>query len=776
MTSNENKDTILTMLSGSLIGGYEEELLSMKVETARISHFDPKMCPEERVETKYKGTYKWPQTVPADVTQQTCVRNMEHLASRSCLINIETEKSYWRRQNVTSCQLLQGLPNSIVSLQNVTITMDNAEDLADHILILLNSSKWSEEEIKVLVDKLMDIANFEEISPTLARKTLQIIDIFMTREANMQLHKNLSSILQLTQRIGFKMSFNGRNASIVMPKLALAMMRPDPVHFQGIAFGVISYNPEMDPELAIQHTPFTTSLASIFLPGILRDYLSAQSFDPNNHTGIQFSFFGIPSLFQDRSFGEIVLNTYVIGSSIESVCVQNLKEPVNIILRHIEPKMNDALVHCVFWDFNKNDGLGGWNTSGCEAVYSDANYTICNCTHLTHFGVLMDIYRDPINEADNWNLTLVSYVGCGISSIFLGLALVVYLSIEKLRRDYLSKILINLCLALLMLNLMFLVNPWLASFQKRILCITVAVVLHYFLLASFTWMGLEAIHMYYALVKVFNTYVPHYILKFSIAGWGIPTIIVATVLAIRRDFYGTGPVSRSTDPLESFCWIQDDMAFYISVVAYFCLVFLINVSMFIIVLLQVHAMKAKHHFPEDHCGQDFLHSLKRVASLTFLLGLTWGFAFFAKGPVQVFFLYLFALCNTLQGFFIFLFHCLMKENVRKQCQVHFCCGRFRLKNSYWSSSATTLAYPPVRNLERKPSSLSLKSLKSCATNSTSNGSGSLTSADAGAKTEQIWCSAGSASLTHQESQLPHVRKLSRMEAELRYAEKTMVFH
>lgn len=53
----------------------------------------------------------------------------------------------------------------------------------------------------------------------------------------------------------------------------------------------------------------------------------------------------------------------------------------------------------------------------------------------------------------------------------------------------------------------------------RGLCISVAVFLHYFLLVSFTWMGLEAFHMYLALVKVFNTYIRKYILKFCIFGW-----------------------------------------------------------------------------------------------------------------------------------------------------------------------------------------------------------------------------------------------------------------
>uniref|UniRef100_A0A8C6YGB5 Uncharacterized protein n=1 Tax=Naja naja TaxID=35670 RepID=A0A8C6YGB5_NAJNA len=515
----------------------------------------------------------------------------------------------------------------------------------------------------------------------------------------------------------------------------------------------------------IQSTPFTDAQASIYLPALLGNYLKPQSFERENFTGIQFTFFGAPSLFKVRSLKNEVLNTYVVGASIENKTIEDLTEPVSI---------DNAVVHCVFWDFSKNDGLGGWNTSGCEIKHTDRIYTVCSCSHLTHFGVLLDLSRTPLNDDDEWALTLVTYVGCGISSIFLGLAF-------KICEDYPSKILVNLCFALLMLNLAFLVNSWLAMFQNPGLCIVAAVTLHYFLLSAFTWMCLEAINMYFALVKVFKVYIPYYMLKFSIAGWGIPALIVIVVLSISRDFYGTDyALRRSADsPSMQFCWIQDNWAFYISLVGYFILVFLINISMFVTVLCQIRVMKTNNPRVKKDWNQEFLLDLKRVVSLTFLLGLTWGFAFFAWGPLKTAFMYIFAICNSLQGFFIFVFYCLMKDNVRKQCQIHFCCGKFQLSNfrkapivsfsdfrllipdfipllppeffhliSESISSATVL-----RNnhciVERKHLSHSLKSLKSCTTGSISNGSDNLPEAspdfgvETGEKEEMdIWGSKG----------------------------------
>uniref|UniRef100_A0A8C3C991 Uncharacterized protein n=1 Tax=Cairina moschata TaxID=8855 RepID=A0A8C3C991_CAIMO len=452
-------------------------------------------------------------------------------------------------------------------------------------------------------------------------------------------------------------------------------MRPDPSVFEGLAFGITSYDQGVDLKIDVQENSFKKALASVFLPKSLKTFLGDEYSDPEKHPKIQFNFFGTTSLFVDDSLQKERLNTYVVSASIENSLIQNLIEPVNITLQHIDQNTGNAAVHCAFWDFQKNNGLGGWNTSGCEMEYTDMNYTICFCNHLTHFGVLLDLSRTEIDAKNDRVLTLISYAGCGASSLFLGITMVTYLAFEKLRRDNPAKILLNLCATLLMLNLVFLLNPWLSSFNQPGLCITVAAFLHYFLLAAFTWMCLESVHFYLSLVKVFNIYIPKYILKCCIAGWGIPAIVIIIVLIINKDFYGGGSQSENNP-----CWIQDNTVFYISVVAYILLAFLMNTAMFITVLLQVHSVTSRTQKRHRFWKQVFLQDVKSAFSLMFLLGLTWGFAFFAWGAVRIFFLYLFSIFNSLQGFFIFVFHCLMKDDVMKQCQVHFFWRRFNRKN------------------------------------------------------------------------------------------------
>ncbi|KAJ0061921.1 hypothetical protein NL108_014411, partial [Boleophthalmus pectinirostris] len=390
--------------------------------------------------------------------------------------------------------------------------------------------------------------------------------------------------------------------------------------------------------------PQNGTVAFISLPSILQ-----QSFPQGieNHTSprVQFQFFGVPRLFMNKTPNDLILNTFVVSASVTNASsrITDLQEDVLITLSHLKPNHDNKDVQCVYWNFNLNDGQGGWDPSGCRKFISSSHYTTCLCDHLTHFGVLLDVSRKPVDPKDEYKLTIISYLGCGVSSLFLGITVLTYTAFEKLRRDYPSQILINLSLALLGLNLVFLVNTWFSSLGVYGLCIFVASALHYFLLASFTWMGLEAVNMYFALVKVFNVYVPSYILKFCALGWGIPLVVCVVVLIVDREAYGSHLY-----------------------------------TVFIVVLIQIRRMR--YNSPAGiHSG--LMKDLKGVASLTLLLGLTWTIGFFTWGPARVAMLFLFSTLNSLQGLFIFVFHCLMKENVRKQWRIHLCFGRFRLEDN-----------------------------------------------------------------------------------------------
>ncbi|XP_078088208.1 adhesion G-protein coupled receptor G2-like [Mustelus asterias] len=547
----------------------------------------------------------------------------------------------------------------------------------------INSTELNETEVLLIVNQLENILQLESINEGLARSLLNTISVLIN-VSPAAVASSSRRIIQIVDQIGEKLNFTTTSINITATSLALAVTKVNATNFGGAYFSISNIT---NLQVTLGEGSPQENFAAIELPPSLLKDLSPE--ERNNASRIQFTFYEKQTLFQDPNLGNtFFMNSYIIASSVASLNISDLEDPVQITFRNIQNSQNNSYVECVFWDFKKNKGNGGWNSNGCNTIHNKSNETICECNHLTHFGVLLIISRDKIDPIQSRILSFITYIGCGISSICLAITLMTYLLFEKLRKDYPSKILMNLCTALLLLNMVFLIDSWISAYGIEGLCIAVAVFLHYFLLVSFTWMSLEALHMYLALVKVFNTYVRRYILKFCILGWGIPIVVVAIIVGSKPENYGFGKYDKDTNSsLDTFCWIQNDTVFYIAAVGYFCVMFLINLSMFIVVLIQLCRIKNKKQ--HQNAQRSVFQDMKSVAGLTFLLGITWGFGFFAWGPVNLPFMYLFAIFNTLQGTFIFIFHCAAKENVQKQWRRYLCCGKFRLaENSDWSRTAT----------------------------------------------------------------------------------------
>ncbi|XP_041498339.1 adhesion G-protein coupled receptor G2-like, partial [Microtus oregoni] len=590
-----------------------------------------------------------------------------------------------------------------VSEKVVTISMPPSETE------VVNTS--SVPDLEAQVSQMEKVLSLGGLEPNLAGE--------MVNRVSKLLHSPPALLAPLAQRllkvvddIGLQLNFPNTTISLTSPSLALAVVRVNASNFNSMTFAA------QDPanlQVSLETQVPENSIGAITLPSSLMSNLPTN--DVELASRVQFNFFETPALFQDPSLENLSLISYVISSSVANVTIKNLTRNVTVMLKHTNPSQDDLTVKCVFWDLGRNGGRGGWSSDGCSIKDKKLNETVCTCSHLTSFGILMDLSRTSLPPSQMMALTFITYIGCGLSSIFLSVTLITYIAFEKIRRDYPSKLLIQLCAALLLLNLVFLLDSWIALYNTRGFCISVAVFLHYFLLVSFTWMGLEAFHMYLALVKVFNTYIRKYILKFCIVGWGIPAVIVAIVLTISPDNYGIGSYGKFPNGSpDDFCWINSNAVFYITVVGYFCVIFLLNISMFIVVLVQLCRIKRKKQLGAQR--KTSIQDLRSIAGLTFLLGITWGFAFFAWGPVNVIFMYLFAIFNTLQGFFIFIFYCAAKENVRKQWRRYVCCGKLRLaENSDWSKPATNGLKTQTVNQGVSSSSNSLQS--SCnSTNST----------------------------------------------------------
>ncbi|XP_068187778.1 adhesion G-protein coupled receptor G4-like [Antennarius striatus] len=720
MMSQSDTQEMEERIRDLLLTPYNNGSISIATEDIQISRILIVKCDAESHQTR-KGLFEWPTTSGGENASLPCPKNPNCYATRHCKLCIST---HWLVPDLQPCSLLV---ETIPDLDQVEVTADNALDVVAMIEDLLTDhTTLNYQELVTVLKKLQDVVNLNAVTTKLGQALINIISDILESDSNLLPFTN--TILNITEAVGDRMEGYEGSSTLAAPAIAIAVVDVVPGQFSKLTFGVSSDREGTKPEIFINRYSFNGTVAFISLPSVLQHNFPQNSWN-QPPSRVMFQFYGIPLLFRNNQRGWR-LNTFVVSASVTNVSspITNLKEDVKVMLHHLTPNTLYKDVQCVYWNFNKNNGNGGWDDSGCRTFNSSVDHTTCLCDHLTHFGVLMDVSRTQVDLANEQILTIITYVGCGFSSLFLGVTLLTYTAFEKLRRDYPSQILINLSLALLGLNLVFLVDSWLSSWGLHGLCVAVASTLHYFLLASFTWMGLEAVNMYFALVKVFNVYIPSYILKFCALGWGIPLLICILVFIMNRDAYGSHLYTDGLHTLESldnsdnFCWLQDDVTFYVSVVAYALLIFLFNIAIFVVVLIQMRHMQVSSP-AYNHRG--VIHDLKGVASLTLLLGLTWTVGFFTWGPARIFLLYLFAGLNSLQGLFIFFFHCLMKENVRKEWRIHLCFGRFRMEeNSEWSNSASTGVVVKPKAKPPRSSVPSVRSVKSSSTDSTSASSDS----------------------------------------------------
>lgn len=602
-------------------------------------------------------------------------------------------------------------------------TSGSSSDKANALLDNMGDpSKLNSSQVDQLVSQLENLLSGPSVSKALGNTSVQIVSNLLSAPLE-AVDNSKNRIMGIVDTVGEKVDLTETSESILTADLALSVQQADGTNFKGADFSISDPNNVQvgfpRSRRAVKEGS-SVPQGSITLPPTLTQNLTAEQ--QQMVSRVQFNFYQKSTLFQDKAMGDRILNSGILGASAANVTISGLQDDVIIYLRNIQPVPANYVATCVFWDFKMNDRSGGWNSTGCKVKNSTDIETICGCNHLTSFGILLDLSREPIiSRTQATILTFITYIGCGVSAIFLAITLLTYLAFGKLRKDIPSKILIHLCLSLLLLNLVFLVDAWLALFPDAVgLCISTAWFLHYFLLVAFTWMGLEAVHMYIALVKVFNSHISHYMLKFSLAGWGIPMIVVIIVIAIDKNNYGLVSYGKFSDgTTDEFCWIKNDVAFYVAVVAYFCLIFLFNMVMFIVVLVQLRRLKKQNPHNVQH--RTTFQDVRSVLGITILLGLTWGFAFFAWGPLNLPFMYLFAIFNSLQGFFIFVFHCAVKDNVRRQWRTYLCCGRMRLaENSEWSRTAT-------QKTAKKSSVTRITSLHSSKSNNSSGSSSYLVS-------------------------------------------------
>ncbi|PSN51903.1 hypothetical protein C0J52_12799 [Blattella germanica] len=289
----------------------------------------------------------------------------------------------------------------------------------------------------------------------------------------------------------------------------------------------------------------------------------------------------------------------VISASLSNMNINNLTEPIVYTFHNL---YGNSKQKCVYWDPESQE----WSDEGVITNQS-AEWIQCEASHMTAFSILLDPHLGMnIPDKHKQVLSIISYIGSICSIIGLSLTILTYSMFRCLNRDRSGKILLNLSLSLLLMNIAFLLvafeeylgSQWLIVVD---LCTAVALLTHYLVLTSLMWMLVEALNIYQLLITVFATAETKFMCKRMFCAW----------VLFQRRIHAIGKVGLNSES------------------------------------------------PTVTVAQ-----IRGAFTVMTLLGITWVFGALALGEAKLIFQYIFCISNSLQGFIIFLVRCVQYPEAR----------------------------------------------------------------------------------------------------------------
>ncbi|XP_070782299.1 adhesion G protein-coupled receptor F4 [Enoplosus armatus] len=359
-----------------------------------------------------------------------------------------------------------------------------------------------------------------------------------------------------------------------------------------------------------------------------------------------------------NNYRKTVITSLLLSATLEdnnnSSVVITLNFP-NEQLEHTEP-------FCVFWSTTAKD----WADTGCIVKMSDGNHTLCECTHLTAFSVLMA--KGDISTDD---LDIITSVGLGVSVcsllIFLIIESLVWSAVVKSNLSHFRHTaLVNIAVFLLLADCSFLASTSPETLSDT-WCLTLTVCKHLFYLAMFSWMLCMSVMLVHQLIFVFSPLRKRVFMFFSsIVGYVCPILIVGSSYVFCK-------YTNKSYHNPKTCWLVFERLLEGSVHAFLLpvgTVILTNLFSMVVVIVTL----VKSSVPDGSKADDKETAksiIKVVVFLTPVFGVTWiiGFALLILDEHNPFFVianYSFTILNSFQGLLILITGCIAEQKVREE--------------------------------------------------------------------------------------------------------------
>ncbi|XP_026208819.1 LOW QUALITY PROTEIN: adhesion G protein-coupled receptor E2-like [Anabas testudineus] len=402
--------------------------------------------------------------------------------------------------------------------------------------------------------------------------------------------------------------------------------------------------------------------------------INLESLAKNNNGSASVAFLtlsGMESLLSHEYFqSENITEMYsdVISAFLPSMNNTNLTEPVNFTIQHKKAVPESGLVTCVYWeDSTGTDGsnTGGqgdmrWSVTGCWASFTNENYTVCSCSHLSTFALILQI-AEP--QPEDTFLVWLNQMCVSIGLFFFALAIFTFLLCSwnpKINNTARLHLCINTALSQLLLL-------WDDKYvNERLACKVMAGLLHFIVVASFVWMLLEALQLHLLVRRLSKVQViqrdglPRPLLY--LVGYGVPFVIVGVSALVYSDGYG------ATDA--QVCWLSQNRNFKWALTGPVITVLGLNCALFGATLWSLRPTLASMKSDVSQSKDTRLILFKILAQFV-ILGCTWILGLYQS---NLFFKVVFIILNSQQGTFLYVVHCLLNKEVREEYMKWLTCS------------------------------------------------------------------------------------------------------
>ncbi|GBO03413.1 Adhesion G-protein coupled receptor G6 [Araneus ventricosus] len=470
----------------------------------------------------YNGLHlTWPETPIGQTTlaDELCITVEGRALERKCLGDFYTG-AYWSPVEKDCADVQSELTVTLHKLAKRNITEDNILNTTLNMEMLTTTSEdLSTTDVQYVAQILRNAASVPAVEPAVLRSVVHTVDTttaVISTAGNREILSNTPTKINTdVENIALNAQTEDQVFMVAGSNFAVSVLpfasfpRGGVLESWGFNMTVLLNDSDRDPHEWLNH--FESFEAAVLLPeSVLRGKRK------NKRTNM------VIVVHRNSQF---LQNVKVISPVIDVVMgskpVYDVDPPLEMVFKVSETSLREkkAKWGCVSWDETLNNSFGGWSYKGCFSVLVDSTHVRCYCNHLTSFAVILEISPGlRIPKVHTGVLSIITYIGCSLSIFGLGFVILTFAIFRNWRKDMRHKILFNLSLSLVSFLLIFLVGIKKTGWGFG--CMVVAVLLHYFMLASFSWMLVEAFLQYLCLVKVLGTYIPCMLQKAMLFAWG----------------------------------------------------------------------------------------------------------------------------------------------------------------------------------------------------------------------------------------------------------------